>query len=147
MTVICASLVTGILLSLTQGKAAQGVMKLLSGIFLTLTLLDPLTSLDWEEMLSLPDPSAAEAMAAAGENMAKEALGDIIKQECETYIRDKATDLHENVQVEILLSEGDPPVPVAAVLTGRVSPYGKSRIEGILLRDLGIPKEKVEWRL
>lgn len=145
LSVICMALACGILLSLIHGDVSRAVVKLLCGAAMACTLLAPLTGADLILPELLPDGQDGAAIAAQGEKMAGLALRDIIKGNCESYIMDKATSLHEQLEVSVTLSGDASPVPVAAVLTGRVSPYSKSRLEEILQEDLGIPKENVEW--
>lgn len=142
LSVICAALISGILKSMVQGNA---VVKLLCSVFLAVTVLSPLSSLNWEEFfaMSLPDGFQIDQMTAAGENMAEEAMAGIIKERCESYILDKATGLHANLRVEISLSGEN--IPMAAALSGRASPDSKRKIERMLQTDMGIPKESVRW--
>lgn len=143
LQVICAAFISGLVQCLVQGGAAKAVVKLLCGIFLTLTIVLPLTRMEVEE-LTLPSLREGEGLAAEGENLAREARARIIKQQCESYILDKAASLCDGLQVEITLRD-DTQVPAGATLTGRVSPYAKGQIQLFLQQDLGIPKENVEW--
>lgn len=146
-SIICMSLISGILLSLVQEQTGKAVLKLLCGAALTLTVVSPLCGLSLDDLGAalLPDGLDAEDFTAEGENMARENLARLIKQEAEAYILDKATSLHADVHIEISLSEDSLPVPVGAVLSGTASPYARQQLEGILQKDLGIPKENVQW--
>lgn len=147
LSVICTALLCSVAMGLTQGAGTKKILRLLCGVILAKSILGPLPGVDWEKIPILPDSRETAAITASGENMARQAACDIIKQECETYILDKAAALGAELQVEIILSGETPPVPVEAVFTGPVSPGVRSQIEGILSRDLGIPKEKVTWTL
>lgn len=126
-SVVCACLISGILLSLVKGAASQAVMKLLCSGFLALTILSPLGKMDFSQELYkfLPDKEEGQQMARAGEDMAQKNLAGIIKENSEAYILDKAAELQGELAVDVTLSDGDLPLPVAVRFTGRVSPRGK----------------------
>lgn len=149
LSVICAAAICGIVLGIVRDGAPRAVLKILCGAFLAVTVASPLAGADFERVQSFvfPDELAAERMTASGEKMARLSLAAIIKENTEAYILDKATAQHGDLKVEITVSDDPMPIPVAAVLTGRVSPYAKSQIETILRTDLGIPKENVRWML
>lgn len=145
--VICVCLIIGILLRLTQGSAAQGVVKLLCGAILAITVVSPFQNLDLDRELALLLPGSEEAARAAqaGEDMARKNLSAIIKEDAEAYILDKAAQLQGDLAVDITVSDEALPVPVAARMTGSVSPYARSQLEQVLTGDLGIPKENLRW--
>lgn len=147
MNVICASLMTGILLSLIRGSAAQAVVKLLCGAYLAVTVISPLARIDLgrELALLLPDQKEGEQAAREGASLAREKIASFIKADLEAYILDKAEAVHGDLTVSVALSEADPPVPVGAKLNGRISPYARAQLETILEKELGIPKEKLQW--
>lgn len=142
LRLVCAALISGTVLSLVTGERSRKAVKLLCGIFLTLTLLHPLSRLELGDCLLFDSGLGGEAYIQAGEKMAREAMASFIKAETEAYIQDKAMEL--GLQVEVILGQ-DPPVPVAAVVHGSPSPAEKARLEWILQEDLGIPKERVSW--
>lgn len=148
LSVICGSLICGTVLGLVPEGMVKAVVKLLCGAFLAVTVIMPLTRLDFDPLpeFLLPDSLNAEGLTAAGENMARRSRAAIIKQSSESYILDKAAVPSEALWVEITVDEENS-VPVAAELSGRVSPNDKARIERILQTDLGIPKENVRWTL
>lgn len=145
LAVICVSLISGTLLRLTQDGAVKAVMKLLCGIFLALTMIRPLVGLDWESELAELLPDSPASLVAEGDRMARASQAEIIKARSEAYILDKATSLHCPLRADVILSRDDNPIPVAAVLAGKVSPYAKGQLELILQKDLGIPKENLQW--
>lgn len=143
LRILCGALLCGTVQSMTTGTG-KGAVKLICGLFLTMTVLMPLADscVDWEESLHLP---SGEAWVQQGTDMAREALAQRIMAQTESYILDKAAPLAQNIQVEVTLGPGDFPVPVAAEIAGRVSPFGRSSLEGILEGELGIPKENIKW--
>ena len=99
-------------------------------------------------LFNLPDFSLrcmddAEDAAAMGENLARDSMADIIKEETEAYILDKAADLHANLHVEVTVGEDN--LPVAVTISGEASPYARRQIQAIIANDLGIAKENQKW--
>lgn len=147
LSVICAALISGVALSLAQSSAAKGVVKLLCGAFLAVTVVSPLTRMDLESLLDLPFPDRddVETMTAAGERMARKSLEESIVARCAAYIQDKAAACGAEVSVEIGVS-GDPiPVPGEAVITGNLSPAAREKLKTMIHSDLGIPEESIRW--
>ena len=85
----------------------------------------------------------AEDAAAMGENLARDSMADIIKEETEAYILDKAADLHANLRVEVAVGEDN--LPAAVTISGEASPYARRQIQAMIANDLGISKENQKW--
>ena len=85
----------------------------------------------------------AKDAAAMGEKLARDSMADIIKEETEAYILDKAADLHVNLHVEVTVGEDN--LPTAVTLSGEASPYARRQIQAIIANDLGIAKENQKW--
>lgn len=145
--IVCVSLICGIVLSLVQEQGAKTILKLVCGTVLAFSVVSPLVGFDLDTLWAglNPDMVDSQAFTSEGENMARETMAQLIKQESEAYILDKAASLHAEVCVEISVTDDSIPVPVAAKLTGPVSPYVKGQLETVLQKDLGIPKENVRW--
>ena len=77
--------------------------------------------------------------------MTKEAIAAGIKSRTQAYILDKAMALELQLQVEVVLSEDEIPVPEEVRLAGKASPYAKARLQQIIKEDLGIDKEHLIW--
>lgn len=121
--------------------------KLICGLFLAFTLIQPLASLnlsgitDWTVQYEMD----AERAVAEGESRTRKALNELIKQRTRSYILDKAQALNAVLEVEVTLSDDDIPVPVKVRLSGKVSPYAKGRLQSIMTEELGIEKENQVW--
>ena len=70
-------------------------------------------------------------------------LAQIISEQTEAYILDKAADLHANLHVEVTVGEDN--LPTAVTLSGEASPYARRQIQAIIANDLGISKENQKW--
>lgn len=148
LSVCAAAIICSVVTVLTHGKTTVSqLVKLCSGIFLSLIVIRPLTDIDLTVFadLTFSHISAAEEAASTGKNLASDALTDIIKGRCEAYILDKAETLGAEITVEVTVSQDDIPVPVTAVIQGNVSPFAKSQLMSLLCNQLGIPKEDQKW--
>ncbi len=148
LSVTGASIISAIVLRLVDGKgSAAHVAKLVTGIFVALTVIGPFTQVRlFETIEHLPDISAdAQFVIAQGQSASKNALSECISSQVESYILDKATQLGVTLCVEVYMSDDMIPIPVRAHLQGNISPYAKVRLQNILCEDLGIKKENQIW--
>ena len=148
LQVTCAAVVCGMIHTLVgkKGTVATGV-RLLSGIFLTMTLLGPLVNLHLAELPDLLQEIeyAGSSLVTEGENSSRQAMAKRIKEKTEAYILDKANSLDARVSVTVSLTEDTVPVPCRVVLRGSISPYARMRLKEIITQDLGIPEEGQTW--
>ena len=148
LSIIVAAVISGIATSVVGKKWTVGsVIKLLTGLFLIITVISPWTKLNISELTAYFSDysSQAEDMAAQGQTVAQSEIAAIIKEQVEAYILDKASLLGLDVAVQVTLSETDPPTPESVTIQGAVAPYAKTRLEQILDTDLGIAKENQHW--
>lgn len=148
LSVTAAAILCGIMNTLTGTKGTiAAVMKLLSGIVLSLAVLQPLGSLALEDLgdyLQGVNLDAADAVEA-GTQQTNLALGARIKEQTEAYILDKAAELSLELTVEVQLDSGSLPKPVRVVLRGAASPHAKTTLQELIYQELGIPKEAQTW--
>lgn len=147
LSVVAAAVICAIANSLSIKGTSQAVVKLMTGILLTFTVIRPLGQLELKDVSAfLPSYSQeAEAAAADGEFFAKETIADIIKAESEAYILDKAAALNAELAVEVTVSDTEMPLPASVRLQGNVSPYARQRLQSVISQDLGIPEEEQLW--
>lgn len=148
VSVTAASIICGIVNSLAGKKGTvSSVLKLLTGLFLALTVIRPVIRLSISEFDLYLDSITAKADAAVadGEIIAFQELAAIIKTETEAYILDKAASLGVDLEVEVILSDTAPPLPTEVLLTGAVSPYAKVQLSEMIAAELGIPREAQRW--
>lgn len=148
ISVTAASLVCGVINTLVGKKGSiAAVIKLLSGLFLALTVVRPVVNFsihDLRDYIATINTDA-QAVVSQGEIIASEELAASIKAQVEAYILDKAASLGVDLEVEVILSDSAPPLPAKAILTGAVSPYAKTHLIAFLEKELGIPKEAQQW--
>lgn len=143
--VVVAAIITGVVSSLSQNSRFRPVLRLVCGMFLSLVVLRPLSggipelTLNWTENTTLE----AAALAQAGGHAAQSAMEDIITEELEAYILDKAADLNTSVEVEVQLN--DDLLPMSVQVKGAVTASAKRELEKLLEEELGIPKENQAW--
>ena len=148
LTVIAAALLCGVINGIIGKKSAYGaVVKLVTGLFLAVTVISPWVKFKITDFSSYIEGISADAqsVAASGELMAQDELASIIKTQTQTYILDKATSLKLDVEVEVTLCDSDPPLPCAVTLRGAASPYAKEMLCQYIANDLGIPEEDQLW--
>ncbi len=148
LSVTGAAILCAVVMRLLDGKgSAATVAKMLTGMFLALTVLTPLTNLRLSDALDLLPQISADAREAVaeGEASTKNALRQGITAQVEAYILDKAERLGLSLAVEVELSKDAIPVPIRVRLRGNASPYAKQKLQAILRDDLGIEKENQIW--
>ena len=141
-----------ILLSLVTALLPEGKLRknasLLGSLLMILTVLSPVVKLKSEDLsrsiAALQIES--ETLRTGVEVKNRELQGDIIKQQCEAYICDKAAALGFDVEAEIQLSDdGQFPYPTAVKLRSNATYAQQEVLSAIILEDLGISKERQEW--
>lgn len=127
------------------GPAASG--KLLTGLFLAITVLQPLASLnvDLLEGLAYDVDVQAQRAVQQGEEETKKALAQIIKDRTAEYILQKAQALRVDITAEVTVSDDIVPIPKRVYLSGTVSPYVRQQLQTMMEQELGIAKENQVW--
>jgi hypothetical protein len=72
-------------------------------------------------------------------------MAEIIKHRTAAYILQRAQELHVHLDIEVVLSADDIPVPEKVFLSGTVAPFAKKQLQQIIEQDLGIAKECQIW--
>lgn len=148
MSIIGAALLCSIIYSLLDKKSGHyPIIKLICGLFITVTAVAPLTN------ISIPDISDfigetkfdANQLIQEGQNATYESMASIITENLESYILDVANEIDADVQTEIILDEQIPPSPRSVRIIGNVSPYVKEKMRQIIAEELGVPEEKQIW--
>lgn len=148
LSVICCAVLCGIATSIPEKNGtASKLLKLISGILLTFTVLAPVAEVKLEEISFFVTDiqEEGEAVASMGLTHSLDAMAAIIKQETEAYILDKAGDLQGNLEVQVFLDSELKPNGV--VLQGEIPESGRRQLEHIIARDLGITKEDQIWKV
>lgn len=148
LSVTAAAMICSAILRMLLGKGTAAVLgKILTGIFMTLTILSPLTDIRINDFAALHFDYSSQANTAVAEGEAKSraALMDSISERTCTYILNKAKQLGVTLQVQVTVSDDAIPVPTKVMLKGSISPYNKRKLQSIIESDLGIHKENQVW--
>lgn len=146
--ILCAAVICTVITALTpKSKSAGKLIRMLCGLFLLLSILKPIGNIDLSNIGDFADSlqTDSERIVAQGVEASAQSLRSVIKEECEAYVMEKAMQMGAEISVEIVIAEGNTPVPTDATVTGTVSPYAKQRLAVILAEDLNIPKERQKW--
>ena len=149
MSLIAASIIVGIVTSVLKTKSSEAsIIRLISGVFLTLVMLNPILKVEIQDFLNCCDDITLDASIAVdkGKNIAQTEMRSIIKENLEAYILDKASALQLDVDVDIMLSEDMPPAPNTITIQGNVSPYSKQVLQSFLTNEIGLSKEQQIWQ-
>lgn len=148
LSVVSAAVISALAINVIGKKGIYAsVVKLLAGLFLSITVISPWAKLQIGDLSSYLDNLELDAadVIAKGEYMAADAAGTIIKDQLEAYILDKASAIGIQVKAEVVLTDTDPPVPCSVTISGAASPYAKQRLQQMIADELGIPKENQSW--
>ncbi|MBO5322663.1 MAG: hypothetical protein J6A88_00990 [Oscillospiraceae bacterium] len=148
LSVVTAALLCGIATSLLGNKGALGAaVKLIAGIYMTLSIVAPWGQLRLGELADLKDQilSEGDRLTLSGQNAAREAMAESIIASTRAYILDKAETLGVELTVEVMLDDSQIPVPAGVRIRGNISPYNREKLSSIIERDLGIPTEAQIW--
>lgn len=148
LSIVAAAVIAAVIMKLVGDKNPySGIIRLLTGLFLSITVISPLAKIRIADagayFSSLQVDSAA--VIEDGENTANNALGEIIKENTEAYILEKAEKIGLKIDVTVFLSEGLPPVPKSVTISGAAAPYAKMQLQAIIEKDLAIAKENQSW--
>lgn len=127
----------------TSGKIIQAVC----GVFMAITVFAPVINFKLNDFEGYFEDIqySAEEVVEDGSQTASAAMAEIIKQQSESYILDKAASIGANVNVNVKMTESYPPMPKEVILSGSVSPYDKKVIGQYITSNLGISEENQQW--
>lgn len=148
LSVTTASILLSILQSLLKKQSSSAILlKLVGGLYLAFTVISPIADIRLDGMFDVPLSfyTQGNTVAGYGHQTAQSHLESIIKDQCETYILDKALSYQAELDVEVTLSDDEIPVPCSVQLRGPVSPYARAEVEQWLIHEMGISKENQQW--
>lgn len=145
LSLTAGAVICSILLSLLQEGTGQQLLRIVCGVYLSVTALLPLTGWSLPELEGILRDHVPEAEAAAtmGEDMAFQQRQVLIKQELEAYLLDKAAGMDAKITPEVFLDETGTPVSIR--ISGAVSAPVQAALETVISQELGIAKEDQKW--
>ena len=148
LSIVAAGAISGICISMVPKNTSAGVIiKMLGGIFLTITMLAPLVRIRLDSLSDFTDQLAMDAnlLVEEGSGATAQMQAAVIKQNLESYILDKAKELGVTLEVTVTMDANDPFVPSDVSLTGAVSPYNKQALARFIEEQLGIAEDRQVW--
>ena len=148
LSVGLAALLIAILTEFSDKKSTTGMItRMICGLFLAFTVINPLTDLDFEILESFSEEAVqgAQPAVAAGTSLAEESMRQIIKQETEAYILDKARSLGFDLEPDVTVGDGACPVPESVRITGSIPTKSRNQLAEEFEKELGISKENQIW--
>lgn len=145
ISIIVSALSCGIISQMISDTKSKELMHLLCGLILAISILHPLSRLDLKTLfsISISDSNMTDQYITEGKEIASEAKAARIKAYCEAYILEKAKAEGADIEVDLFLDENQ--MPASAEIEGTLEADIQSRLQNILVEDLGIPKENQTW--
>lgn len=145
VSITAAAIITGLLTALTKNcGSVSSIIKLLAGLFMTVTILSPMIHLPKSGFEPYLDEISYDAEYASqeGKRTADNEIEKIIIERTQAYILDKAVTLGADLEVEVLAKDL---IPYSVSISGPVSPFAKSQLSHYISENLGIPLEEQNW--
>lgn len=145
LAVVASAMICAVISNLFQNSSLKELVRLLGGLMLTLTVIKPITDIDFSALSQweLPYMQDAAYYRKQGEVQADEAISERIKAETEAYILAEAERMKAKIQVEIMLNEDC--IPYKADLRGNISPVVRQHMQTFLETTFAIAKENQIW--
>ena len=149
LSVVAVALLSGVVLALAPKGAVHRTLTFLCGLAMILTALGPLARLDFDTLAqSIARARIQAEEAAEGVTVDNtELIADIIKEDTEAYIWDKADGLGftpDAVTAEVAV-DGSYPYPYRVEITARCTAAQQADLTRDLEQNLAIPAERQEW--
>ena len=148
LCIVAAAIICGIATSLvgTKGSLASS-LKLICGIFISITLISPLVNIKITDMTDYFDGIKADAsdVIEQAEQGTRTEMAERIKQQVQSYILDKAETYGAHLTVEVSVEASGLPVPSGVTISGDASPYAKAQLQKLIVENFGISPEAQQW--
>lgn len=147
LSLIAISVLCGIILLFFRGNAHASVVKMITGVMISLTLLKTFMGGDDLKLDHFWDSISYDSSLAVqqGIEAAESTNAAYIKEAMESYISNKAEEMNAEIDAEVTLENDKLQIPKSITIAGTVSPYIKRRLMDIISKDLGIPEEQQLW--
>lgn len=145
ISITAAAMIAGIITGIAKKSGGiSSIMKLLCGLFLTVTVLHPVAGISFNRIQLYLDQMSVDADFAAniGNDAANKEMKQYITERSCAYILEKANALGASLDIEIILEDL---IPCAVEISGPVSPYAKQQLSNYIEENLGISLEDQRW--
>lgn len=141
-----AAILAALVRRLSPAGGAGRAARLGAGLLVLLTAFGPLAEVD---TLAAAQSLTRSGFAVTTEDVSAEAnnlLSDLISQEAETYILDKARDMDLTLSVTVeTRADGAYPVPWSVTIRGSFTEEQRSALSQTISQELGVPEDRQEW--
>lgn len=144
LTVTASAMVIGAAEALMPEGAVKQAGKLTGGLILVLGLLQPLVSLDYEDLLGMVESLPAGAIGQEELSVSVlDPMKGIIEEELAAYIVDKGESLGVSCRAQVTCAAGEEgvPIPQRVTVSGTFGEGQKKALIQYITQDLGIPRE------
>lgn len=148
ISVITASFFCSLVLAILPKGAVRRAAVFISAIILALTALVPIMKINYEDLAkSISDMHMQARFAQTGVEVKNgELVESIIRQDCETYILDKAESLGLQITARVQVrNTGSGPYPYSVRIGGNLMPPERQLLSQIITDGLAIPPERQVW--
>lgn len=140
--ILCAAFLCAVVNAV--GSSGKRIRRLITGVFLVLSLLHPLGSLDLPAISLTPYLKEAQNAASYGAQEALTARNEIISGSLEAYILTKADELGLSIGIHVEVSPDGSPRSVS--LEGAAGPSEREQLCAFITDSLGLEREDLEWK-
>ena len=149
LSMTAAAIICVVSQHIIDNKSAAGkIIKTICGLFVALTVISPILEINFSDLdMDIQDiQNESQAIIADEVENSQSTLESIITEQTKAYILDEAKKIDLNVEIQLVLSDTNPPVPVEISISGEASPYKKKQLNNIISENLGINGEKIIWK-
>lgn len=149
LSVTVSAMVIAAAEALMPAGAVKRVGKLTGGLILVLGILQPLVTMDYEDLYDMVSSLPAGAISQETlEEKTYEPMKGIIEEELSAYIVDKGDQLGASCSAQVVCApgEGELPVPIRATVTGQLTQGQKQDLSHYMEEELDIPREAQIYR-
>lgn len=149
ISLVAACMICAVSTALVKNGRMHKIVRFLGGILIALAAVTPLLSLRLDDLTGyLAEFDREYSLDVEGiEETTQSLLRKHIKQTAQTYIESKAEKLGASIQAEVTLDDGEYPKPIAARITGTLTPEQLAALSQYMTEALGIAQTAQEWRL
>lgn len=148
LSVTAAGILCAIVRNILKDNHSSGkIIQTVSGVFMVITIFAPIINFEMDDFEDYFQNFrySSEEVSGEGVEMALDAMTEIIKQQTESYILEKAKSMGIDIDVDVTISDAYPPVPKEVILSGNVSPYKKNIITDYICSNFEISEENQKW--
>lgn len=144
LTVTVSALVIAGAEALMPQGSVKRVGKLTGGLILVLGILQPLVTMDYDQLYDLVNTLPAGSIRQETlDQAAQEPMKGIIEEELSAYIVDKGAQLGLTCTARVTCEAGEDgvPLPKSVTITGAMTPDQREELCQVITQDLGLARE------